>query len=81
MFVINNSESKINKILMVVFTISAIIGLVCQIMNILALTKTKLGKLVRKNLIGSVYDFMDESIDEACTRMPKWMSKLNSLEQ
>lgn len=75
----NNSESKLNKIITVIFALSAAIGLVCQIMSLLALTKTKLGKLVRKNLIGTMYDCMDESIDQAATRMPGMIKKMESI--
>lgn len=79
MFIINNSESKINKILMAVFTISAIIGLFVQVLSLLALTKSKIGKSVRMNVIGTMYDVVDESIDEASKRMPGWMEKAKKL--
>lgn len=79
MFVINNSESKINKVLMVVFAISAIIGLFVQVLSLLALTKSKIGKSVRMNVIGTMYDVVDESIDEASKRMPGWMEKAKKL--
>ena len=78
MFVINDNNSKIGKVIAIVFAISAIIGLACQIMSLLAFTKTKLGKLVRRNIIGTMYDLVDESIDEASTRMPAWMKKIES---
>ena len=79
LFVNNNSDSKLTKIVSIIFVISAIIGLFCQIMSILALTRTKLGKLVRHNVIGIMYDAFDESIDEASKRMPEWEEKLNKL--
>ena len=79
MFVINSDNSKVSKLIAVVFVIGAVIGLAVQIMSILAFTKTKLGKLVRKNLIGTMYDMVDESIDEAASRMPAWMKKAESI--
>lgn len=80
MMLINNSDnSKVSKILMVVFTMSAIIGLFVQVLSLLAMTKSKIGKLVRKNVINAMYDTFDESIDEAATRAPGWMEKLNKL--
>lgn len=81
MFVINDSDSKLAKIVSIIFVISATAGLFCQIMSILALTKSKLGKLVRKNMINAMYDMVDESIDQAASRMPAWMQKLGNLEQ
>jgi len=82
MFVINSdSNSKLTKAIAIIFTISAAIGLVCQVASLLALTKSRIGKLVRKNVISTMYDTFDESIDEASKRMPGWMAKLNSLEQ
>ena len=79
MFVINSdSNSKITKAIAIIFALSAIIGLFCQIMSLLAFTKTKLGKLVRRNIIGTMYDLVDESIDEASTRMPAWTKKIES---
>ena len=78
MFIISDNNSKIGKAIQVIFAISAVIGLTCQVMSLLAFTKTKLGKLVRKNLIGTMYDLVDESIDEAATRMPSWTKKIES---
>ena len=79
MFIINSdSNSKITKIVAIVFALSAIVGLFVQVMSLLAFTKTKLGKLVRRNIIGTMYDLVDESIDEASTRMPAWMKKIES---
>ena len=80
MFVINSeSNSKLAKIVSIIFVLSAAVGLFCQIMSILALTKSKLGKLVRKNMINAMYDTVDESIDQAASRMPAWMDKLAKL--
>lgn len=76
---LNNSDSKLTKVVTIIFAISTVIGLACQIMNILALTRTKLGKLLRKNLIGTMYDCMDESIDQAASRMPAWLEKIESI--
>lgn len=80
MFVINSeSNSKLSKLIAIVFALSAIIGLFCQIMSILALTKSRLGKRVRKNVIDAMYDCVDESFDEAASRMPGWMKKIESI--
>lgn len=79
MLFVNNSDSKLSKLIQVIFAVSAVIGLAVQIMSLLAFTKTKLGKLVRKNLIGTMYDMVDESIDEAASRMPAWMKKAESI--
>ena len=79
LFVNNNSDSKLAKIVSIIFVISAIIGLFCQVMSLLALTKSRIGKKIRKNVIGVMYDVFDESIDEAATRAPRWMEKLNKL--
>lgn len=76
---LNNSDSKLTKVVTIIFAISAVIGLACQIMNILALTRTKLGKLLRKNLISTMYDCMDESIDQAAIRMPGMIKKMESI--
>lgn len=79
LFITNSDNSKVSKILMVVFTISAIIGLFVQVLSLLALTKSKIGKSVRMNVIGTMYDVVDESIDEASKRMPGWMEKAKKL--
>ena len=82
MFVINSdSNSKLTKIVAIVFTISAVVGLFVQVLSLLAMTKSKIGKLVRKNVINAMYDTVDESIDEASKRMPGWMQKLGSVDQ
>lgn len=82
MFVINSdSNSKITKIVAVIFAISAGIGLFVQLLSLLAMTKSRIGKKIRKNVIGIMYDAFDESIDEASKRVPGWMEKLNSIEQ
>ena len=77
----NNSETKLNKIITAIFAISALISLVFQVIGILSFTKTKLGKRIRKGVVSSVYDYMDESVDQACERMPQWMSKIESIDQ
>lgn len=79
MFVINDNNSKIGKVIAIVFAISAIIGLACQIMSFLAMTKSRIGKKIRHNVIGAMYDVVDESIDEAAIRTPQWMTKLEKL--
>ena len=79
MLLVSNSESKLSKLIQVIFVISAGIGLITQVMSLLALTRTKLGKRVRHNVIGAMYDVMDESIDEASARAPQWMQKLSKL--
>ena len=81
MFIISDNNSKVSKLIAVVFAISAVIGLFVQVLSLLALTKSRIGKLVRKNVINAMYDTFDESIDEAASRMPAWMKKLNSIEQ
>ena len=78
MFVINSeSNSKLAKVIAIVFALSAIIGLFVQVVSLLAMTKSKIGKRIRKGVIGTLYDCMDESIDEASKRMPGWMQKLS----
>lgn len=79
MFVINSDNSKVGKIIAIVFAISALLGLICQVASLLMFTKTKLGKKIRHNVIGTMYDMFDESIDEAATRAPQWMEKLSKL--
>lgn len=81
MLFVNNSDSKLSKLVQVVFALSAIIGLFVQVLSLLAMTKSKIGKLVRKNMINAMYDMVDESIDQAASRMPAWMQKLGNLEQ
>lgn len=81
MMLINNDNSKLSKIITAIFAISALIGLTCQVASFLALTKTKLGKKIRHNVISTMYDVMDESIDEAAERAPRWMEKLSKLDQ
>ena len=80
MFVINSeSNSKLAKVIAIVFALSAIIGLFVQVVSLLAMTKSKIGKRIRKGVIGTLYDCMDESIDEAAIRAPQWMAKLEKL--
>lgn len=81
MLINSDSNSKLTKIVSIVFAVSAIIGLFIQIASLLAMTRTKIGKLVRKNVINAMYDTFDESIDEAATRAPGWMEKLSKLDQ
>ena len=70
---------KLNKIASALICISMIVGLFIQIMSILALTKSRIGKAICKNLIGTMYDYMYESIDQAASRMPGFMKKIESI--
>ena len=81
LFVNNSDNSKVSKLIAIVFAISAIIGLVCQIVSLLALTKSKIGKHIRQSLIGTMCDMFDETIDEASKRVPGLMEKLSKLDQ
>ena len=81
MLFVNNSESKISKFIAMIFAISALIGLTCQVTSFLALTKTKLGKKIRHNVISTMSDTCDEFIDEAVIRAPRWMEKLSKIDQ
>lgn len=73
---LNNSESKVNKIITVIFAMSAAIGLVCQVIGILSFTKTRIGKKIRKGILKGSCAYMDDAIDVVQTRMPEWEEKL-----
>lgn len=81
MFVINdnNSNSKLTKVVSIISTIAVVIGLFVQVIGLLSFTKTWIGKRIRKGLIGTMYDYMDESIDQAASRMPAWLKKIESI--
>ena len=70
---------KLSKIANALIRISMIVGLFIQIMSILALTKSRVGKVIRSSIIGTMYDYMDESIDQAASRMPGMMKKIESI--
>lgn len=70
---------KLDKTVSILISIALIINLGIQLLSILALTKSRIGKKIRKNVIGVMYDVFDESIDEAATRAPQWMEKFNKL--
>lgn len=70
---------KLSKTVSILVAIALIVNLAVQLLSILALTRTKLGKLVRHNVIGIMYDAFDESIDEASKRMPGMMKKIESI--
>ena len=79
MMLVNNSDSKISKVITAIFTLSAIIGLLVQVIGLLSFTRTAVGKRIRRGVIGSMYDYMDESIEQASTRMPAWFKKIESI--
>lgn len=70
---------KLDKTVSILISIALIINLGIQLLSILALTKSRIGKKIRKNVIGVMYDVFDESIDEAAIRAPQWMEKAKKL--
>ena len=67
---------KLSKTVNILVAIALIVNLAVQLLSILSLTKTRIGKKIRSSIIGSMYDYMEESVDQAASRMPEWEEKL-----
>ena len=79
MLFVNSDNSKLSKLITAIFAVSASIGLFIQVVSLLAMTKSRIGKKIRRNVINAMYDMADESIDEAAARAPQWVAKLEKL--
>ena len=70
---------KLSKTVSILVAIALIVNLAVQLLSILSLTKTMIGKKIRSSIIGIMYDMFDESIDQAASRMPGMMKKIESI--
>lgn len=70
---------KLSKTVNILVAIALIVNLAVQLLSILSLTKTRIGKKIRSSIIGSMYDYMEESVDQAASRMPGMMKKIESI--
>lgn len=67
---------KLSKIMNVLIVIFICFNLAVQLIAILSLTKSKLGRKIRKGILKGSCAYMDDAIDVVQTRMPEWEEKL-----
>ena len=81
MFMIHSNESDKSafatfvKVMIVIMTI---ISLGTQLMGVLAFTKTRIGRRIRRNTMDVVMDFAEDSIDVTAERLPTIYKKMEA---
>ena len=75
---------KLNKIANALICIALIINLVIQLTAMISLTKSRIGKKIRRAILKGSCEYMGDAIDITQAKMPEWeekLSKLGNLEQ
>lgn len=67
---------KLSKIMSVIVCITLIINLFIQLIAAISLTKSKLGKKIRRAILKGSCNYMDDAIDITQAKMPEWEEKL-----
>lgn len=67
---------KLNKIANALICIFICINLVIQLFAMISLTKTKLGKAIRRAILKGSCTYMDDALDITQAKMPEWEEKL-----
>ena len=70
---------KLNKFVSILICVALAFNLVIQLVALISLTKTKLGKLIRKSILKGSCMYMDDSIDVVQEKMPEWEKKLETI--
>lgn len=67
---------KLSKAMNVLIVIFICINLVIQLIALISLTKTKIGKTIRRAILKGSCTYMDDAIDITQAKMPEWEEKL-----
>ena len=81
MFMIHSNEndhSAFATFVKVMIVIMTIVSLGTQLMGILAFTKTRIGRHIRRNTMDVMLDFAEDSIDVTAERLPTIYKKMEA---
>lgn len=70
---------KLSKIMNVIVCITLAINLVIQLLAMISLTKSSIGKKIRRAILKGSCNYMDDSIDVVQEKMPDFMKKIESI--
>ena len=74
----NNDHSAFATFAKIVMVMATIISLTYQVLGLLSITRTKLGKRIRRSVMNTAADYMEESVDVVSDRMPAIYSKIKA---
>ena len=72
----DNDHSAFATFAKIVMVLATIISLTYQVLGLLSMTHTKLGKRIRRSVMNTAVDYMEESVDVVSDRMPAIYSKI-----
>lgn len=74
----DNDHSAFATFAKIVMVLATIISLTYQMLGLLSMTRTKLGKRIRRSVMNTAADYMEESVDVVSDRMPAIYSKIKA---
>lgn len=74
----DNDHSAFATFAKIVMVLATIISLTYQVLGLLSMTRTKLGKRIRRSVMNTAADYMEESVDVVSDRMPAIYSKIKA---
>ena len=74
----DNDNSAFATFAKVAMVLATIISLTYQVLGLLSMTRTKLGKCIRRSVMNIAADYMEESVDVVSDRMPAIYSKIKA---
>lgn len=72
----DNDHSAFATFAKFVMVVATIISLTYQVLGLLSMTRTKIGKRIRRNLMNTAVDYMEESVDVVSDRLPTIYEKI-----
>lgn len=74
----DNDKSAFATFAKFVMVAMTLISLTYQVLGLLSMTRTKLGKRIRRSVMNIAADYMEESVDVVSDRMPAIYSKIKA---
>lgn len=81
MFIFNSNSddhSAFTTFAKVVMVLTTVISCITTLMSLLAFTKTRIGRHIRRNTMDVVMDFAEDSIDVTAERLPAIYKKMEA---
>lgn len=74
----NNDHSAFATFAKIVMVMATIVSLTYQVLAMLSMTRTKIGVKIRRHVMNTAVDYMEESVDVVSDRMPAIYSKIKA---
>lgn len=74
----DNDHSAFATFAKFVMVLATIISLTYQVLGLLSMTRTKIGAKIRRHVMNTAVDYMEESVDVVSDRLPMIYNKIKT---